>query len=131
MPHGMIDGRSWTDQRRPIYLTQGGEGGGGNAIVAYLDCSTASVADGLHFDCSTNRDAALASMAVKVMQLEGLLSSKQAQLHEMGATEQTWLEDAQKLRDAVANTLGALGKAHRCTPYQPAPLDLPLLKCPC
>lgn len=45
------------------------------------------------------------------MQLEGLLSSKQAQLHEMGATEQTWLEDAQKLRDAVANTLGALGKA--------------------
>ena len=49
-------------------------------------------------------------MAVKVMQLEGLLSSKQAELQQMGLTEQTWLQDAQRLRDAVASTLGALGE---------------------
>lgn len=61
--------------------------------------------------CSKGRDAALAGLAVKVVQLEALLSSKQAQLQEMGATEQTWLEDAQRLRQAVANTLGALGMA--------------------
>ena len=67
-------------------------------------------ADVLCVQCSKSRDAALASMAVKVMQLEALLSSKQAELQEMGTTEQTWLQDAQRLRDAVANTLGALGK---------------------
>ena len=127
----MNDGRPWTDRRRPIHLTPG-RGGGGWVVadIVYLDCSITSDADGFHLDCSTSRDAALASMAVKVMQLEGLLSSKQAQLHEMGATEQTWLEDAQKLRDAVANTLGALGNAHRCTFCKPAPFDLPLLNCP-
>ena len=48
-------------------------------------------------------------MAVKVMQLESLLSSKQADLQQMGLTEQTWLQDAQSLRDAVASTLDALG----------------------
>ena len=44
-----------------------------------------------------------------MVQLESLLSSKQADLQQMGLTEQTWLQDAQCLRDAVASTLDALG----------------------
>ena len=57
----------------------------------------------------------MASMAVKVVQLEGLLQGKQAQLHSMGVTGQAWLEDACRLRDAVASTLAALGMS-TCTP---------------
>lgn len=57
----------------------------------------------------------MASMAVKVVQLEGLLQGKQAQLHSMGATGQAWLQDACRLRDAVASTLAALGTS-ACTP---------------
>ena len=60
--------------------------------------------------CSKSRDAALAGMAVKVMQLESLLSSKQAELQRMGDTGQAWIEEACCLRDAVASTLAALGQ---------------------
>lgn len=49
-------------------------------------------------------------MAVKVVQLEGLLQGKQAQLQRMGNTGQTWVQDACRLRDAVASTLAALGE---------------------
>ena len=59
--------------------------------------------------CSKSRDAAVASMAVKVMQLESLLQDKQAELQRMGDTGQAWVEDACRLRDAVASTLAALG----------------------
>ena len=60
--------------------------------------------------CSKSRDAALAGMAVKVMQLESLVSSKQAELQRMGDTGQAWIEEACCLRDAVASTLAALGQ---------------------
>ena len=49
-------------------------------------------------------------MAVKVMQLEDLLQDKQAALQKMGDTGQAWVEDACRLRDAVASTLAAMGK---------------------
>ena len=51
----------------------------------------------------------MAGMAVKVMQLESLLQDKQAELQRMGNTGQAWVEDACRLRDAVAATLAALG----------------------
>ena len=60
--------------------------------------------------CSKSRDAALAGMAVKVMQLESLVSSKQAELQRMGDSGQAWIEEACCLRDAVASTLAALGQ---------------------
>lgn len=56
----------------------------------------------------------MASMAVKVVQLEGLLQGKQAQLQRMGASGQAWVEDACRLRDAVASTLAALGTSSSC-----------------
>lgn len=57
----------------------------------------------------------MANMAVKVMQLESLLQDKQAELQRMGNTGQAWVEDACRLRDAVAATLAALG-VNRYTP---------------
>ena len=59
--------------------------------------------------CSKSQDAALAGMAVKVMQLERLLQGKQAELQRLGDTGRTWVEEACHLRDAVASTLAALG----------------------
>ena len=53
-------------------------------------------------------------MAVKVVQLEGLLQGKQAELQRMGDTGKTWVQDACRLRDAVASTLAALGRAPSC-----------------
>ena len=67
--------------------------------------------------CSKSRDAAMASMAVKVMQLESLLQDKQAELQRMGDTGQAWVEDACRLRDAVASTLAALGMS---APHHPS-----------
>lgn len=58
----------------------------------------------------------MASMAVKVMQLESLLQDKQAELQRMGDTGQAWVVDACHLRDAVTSTLAALGTS---TPYPP------------
>lgn len=79
----------------------------GSKVSAHVEIDTEKVT----CKCSKGRDAALAGLAVKVVQLEALLSSKQVQLQEMGAAEQTCLEDAHRLRQAVANTLGALGEA--------------------
>jgi hypothetical protein len=58
---------------------------------------------------SVSRDAALAGMAVKVMQLESLLISRQADLQRMGDSGQAWVQEACCLRDAVTSTLAALG----------------------
>ena len=55
-------------------------------------------------------------MAVKVVQLESLLEAKQAELQAMGVTGQAWIEDACRLKDAVASTLAALGTV--LTSYQ-------------
>ena len=49
-------------------------------------------------------------MAVKVMQLESLLNSKQADLQRMGDSGQAWVQEACCLRDAVTSTLAALGQ---------------------
>ncbi|KAL0036839.1 hypothetical protein WJX77_001412 [Trebouxia sp. C0004] len=60
---------------------------------------------------SVSRDAALAGMAVKVMQLESMLNSKQADLQRMGDSGQAWVQEACCLRDAVSSTLAALDAA--------------------
>ena len=49
-------------------------------------------------------------MAVRVMQLESLLNSKQADLQRMGDSGQAWVQEAYCLRDAVTSTLAALGQ---------------------
>ena len=41
--------------------------------------------------CSKRRDAALAGMAVKLVQLESLVEAKQAEQQAMGYTGQAWI----------------------------------------
>ena len=53
---------------------------------------------------------ALGSLAVKVLRLEELLAAREAQLAEADESGQEWLADADKLRQAVGDTLAVLGE---------------------
>ena len=92
-------------------------------LPSFQDASASQV------PCSKSRDAALAGMAVKVMQLESLVSSKQAELQRMGDTGQAWIEEACCLRDAVASTLAALGQLPSLLCHVNCLLELCVLCC--
>ncbi|DBA67868.1 TPA: hypothetical protein ACH3X2_014211 [Trebouxia sp. C0005] len=84
------------------------QGLGSDELARQTTRKISAAATGIQLS-SVSRDAALAGMAVKVMQLESLLHSKQADLQRMGDSGQAWVQEACCLRDAVTSTLAALG----------------------